>query len=249
LSASDGFYCSLGMAPAGEGLITKAFRIKKAKTVSDVETEIDNAANLIKPISEGGRGGLLYCFIDAQQKTEFLQQFKIHARNKFGLQDIIGDHILVGGSTHTKTSLVPNGVDPPDIDAVSYISKDKMQQLYEQNLKTLIRIRDEGIVMEVFNRNYNTWKYLKGKKINREISRYERSYARHKQVRAYQIKAIVEVGGVKQVHSLDLLWKDMPILNDLALTDPLFNRIDVSFYTLEQASNGRSIPPETKLKF
>ncbi|HKX87293.1 MAG TPA: hypothetical protein VJL37_11525 [Flavobacterium sp.] len=231
-----------------EGILTKAFRIKKPKTYNEAEAELLNASNLIKPLPAPGRGELLYCFNHIDEQTIFEELVKEKYIDKYEIYDIIAENAALtntyyGGSVHTKLT-------PPDIDMVSYISTNKMVELANLAIQRLMRIMELGL--------------MRRKKCEDLIVRIKHNINPDEQqnnirVMAYCIYCIKTESNNLVLYNMGEEYKylrtsffgmNTNVLLYINLTEQqLRKRFDFVFITKEAAAEGRSIPPETPVNF
>lgn len=231
-----------------EGILTKAFRIKKTKTYSEAETELLNASNLLKPLPSPGRADLLYCFNHIDEQSVFEELVKEKYIDKYEIYNIIAENgalvnTYYGGSVHTK-------LNPPDIDMVSYISNLKMLELADLAIQRLMKIMELGL--------------MRRKKCEDLIVRIKHNINPEEQqnnirVMAYCIYCLKTQGNNYLLYNMGDEYKNLRttffgietnILLYINLTEPqLRKRFDFVFITKVAAAEGRSIPPETPVNF
>lgn len=79
------------------------------------------------------------------------------------------------------------------------------------------------------------------------MEKYKEDYSRDGIVKNYQIATIVDTPNGRQAHFMDREVQNMPILDELNLeSGSRYNKFDMTFWTVDQAQTGRSIPPETE---
>lgn len=114
-----------------EGLLLKSYRTAKQAEKVEVMLWMDTYSNFLKPVSQGGRGRLAYCFHYQAHFELFANQYKSLCP-KYKL-DIL-DKFTIGGSSLTK-------ILPADLDFIHYISSQKFDVLidhYKANLKRFV---------------------------------------------------------------------------------------------------------------
>lgn len=225
-----------------EGFMTRVFRAKKTKSVTQFELEMTNYSQLIKPVSEGGRGGLLYCFPTEAIKTAFYAEFKARYIDKYGLAPFL-DEVFVGGSTHTK-------ILPPDIDIGSYLSKNKMKRLKAHLLSVAQEARDKGLMTKQQFRDYT-------KGINRNFERKIKGTNTFQEPRIFSdqiisITSTIEDGQtIYKLNNMGEEYKYMETFLTMLNLAPgkAREKLDFVLLTKKAAKDGASIPPETIINF
>lgn len=237
------------------GIITKAFRIKKNQTIDQTKEYLENASKLLKPISEGGRGGLFYCFPNTipNIQTVFEQKIRQQYIDKYNIFSYLSSggklvNTFYGGSVHTKTS-------PPDVDIVSYITNEQMKNLFSyavnnfEKCKRYIRGDDYKKISDSLQKN------IMGDKDDPDNIR----------VLMYCIYLLETLNANLNLHNVLNMGNEYNssgmITNITGTPTNIFDllsvdtstsrdgRLDFVFMTQKAARNGRSIPPETQIQF
>ncbi|MCS4301386.1 hypothetical protein [Chryseobacterium sp. BIGb0232] len=239
-----------------EGIITKAFRVPKAQTIAETEMYLTNASNLLKPTSlQNGRGGLLYCFKDENQKLILQDKLKKYYIEKYGLTNYISEsqklvNTFYGGSVHTK-------IVPPDVDTVTYLSDYQMLALFAFALDNLKNAKDKGAIdFEEYKKLRNgALKNMTGDADNKRVT--INSFVLPEFIRSADPSNNIP-RDIYKLHRMkdEIFQSSMNVNGDnifrVLNLDPgssLGKRLDFTFFTKTAAKNGRSIPPETQIEF
>lgn len=240
------------------GIITKAFRIPKPQTIALTETYLTNASMLLKPLSEGGRNGLLYCFKDENQKVIFQDKLKRHFIEKYGLTKYISENqqlvnTFYGGSVHTKTQ-------PPDVDTVTYVSENQMDMLFDYALNNLdIALKTKNIENKEYEEQRESIIYRRSKSpmdrrvdINDFVFTELITVANPSNGIPYNIYNFHRMGKEIAKSSMNVngknIFKELN-LDDTNPDDSIYKKLDFTFFTKSAAKAGKSIPPETQINF
>lgn len=188
----------------------------------EVEDWINKYVDLLKPISKGGRGKVVYCFNDLSHYEGFKVEFKTKITDKFNLTKY-GD-LTMSGSVLTK-------INPPDLDLVMYMAREDIYELYKYYKKTAELAFERGIMTKT---EYD--RYIKG------ISNY---YDKNGRIyKSYYIAIDVDTNKLLYLEK-ELLKLD--IINTLNLSKTkLKDKFDFNIYSTSEI--GRSIPPELTIK-
>jgi len=235
------------------GIITKAFRIKKGQTIAETKQYLQNASDMLKPVSEGGRGGRLYCFPSEVVQSKFEEKIEENFIDKYGIRNYLSsggklNNTFYGGSGHTKKNPLP-----PDVDMVSYITKQQMLNLYSHTLENINEALREVDQYSVVQYDLEDIKKRLTKDIKKTMQdgdmRVALSNILFWDFSSDEVhKMADEADDDDMMTSINGVSKN--ILQFLTVAETVNKkRIDFVFFTQEAARNGRSIPPETQIQF
>jgi|GEM_PF-4791447 len=202
-----------------DGFILRSQRTLKQAEKSIVKDWMDKFDNYLKPVAEGGRGGVAYCFNNVSSYNSFKSSLKNQIIDKFRLSKY-GD-VQMTGSVLYKPS-------PADLDLSIYLFQDTMNELVNDMKAIANKAVTDGI-----------WKRAKADSF---ITRLESYYTNNGRLSGKFIIAI-ENGKVKTLSRQ--LEKMHPVVEQLNLTE---KKMSLNIYNIS-AEPTRSLAPEVKIIF